>query len=78
MLYQLRHLSAKAARETLRRDERSARDADYLINLVYPHRRLQERFFSIIPFIAKHGPTLPERLREIAQLSCPDHMLRII
>ena len=78
MLYQLRRLSGKTARETLRRDERSARDAKYLIDLVYPHRRLQERFYSIVPFLAKYGMELPASLLEITQLSCPDHMVRTI
>jgi hypothetical protein len=71
-------LSGKTARETLRRDERSAREANYLIGLVYPQRRLQERFYSIVPFLAKHGPDLPQRLFEMTQISCPDHMVRTV
>lgn len=78
MLYQLRRLSGKTARETLRRDERSAREVNYLIGLVYPQRRLQERFYSIVPFLAKHGPDLPQRLFEMTQISCPDHMVRTV
>jgi bacillithiol synthase len=78
MLYQLRRLSEKTARETLRRDERSAREASYLIDLIYPQRRLQERVYSIIPFLAKHGPDLPQRLFEMTQTSCPDHMVRTV
>jgi bacillithiol biosynthesis cysteine-adding enzyme BshC len=78
MLYQLRRLSQKTARESLRREERSAREADYLINLVYPHRRLQERFYSIVPFLAKHGLDLPQQLFENTQLTCQDHMVRTL
>ncbi|HEX4167867.1 MAG TPA: bacillithiol biosynthesis cysteine-adding enzyme BshC [Bryobacteraceae bacterium] len=78
MLYQLRHLSSKAARETLRRDELGTKKANFLINLVYPQRHLQERFFSIIPFLAKHGLDLPQTLLGMAQLTCPDHMVRTI
>ncbi len=78
MLYQIRHLSGKAARETLRRDEVSTHKAAYLINLIYPQRHLQERFYSIIPFLAKHGPDLPQRLLEMGQLTCPDHMVRTL
>ncbi len=78
MLYQLRRLGEKTARETLRRDERSAREANYLINLVYPHRRLQERFYSIVPFLAKHGLDLPDRLFAMTQVTCPDHMVRTL
>jgi bacillithiol biosynthesis cysteine-adding enzyme BshC len=76
--YQLEKLARKTARETLRRDQRAAKDAAYLMNMVYPHRHLQERFFSIVPFLAKHGWDLPQQLYENVQLSCPHHMLRTI
>jgi bacillithiol biosynthesis cysteine-adding enzyme BshC len=76
--YQVEKLSRKTARETLRRDERAAKDATYLIDLIYPHRHLQERFYSILPFLAKHGFDLPQVLLEQAQLSCPDHMVRVV
>jgi bacillithiol biosynthesis cysteine-adding enzyme BshC len=76
--YQIEKLSRKTARETLQRDERAARDAAYLIDLIYPHRHLQERFYSILPFLAKHGLDLPQRLLEYVQLACPDHMVRIV
>ncbi len=76
--YQVDKLAGKVARETMRRDGRAARDADYLLNLIYPQRHLQERFYSIVPFLAKHGLDLPRRLYEQTQLSCPDHMVRVI
>jgi bacillithiol biosynthesis cysteine-adding enzyme BshC len=76
--YQLAKLSKKTARETLRRDERATKDAAYLTNLIYPHRRLQERFYSILPFLAQHGLDLPQRLLGQVQLSCPDHMVRTV
>lgn len=78
ILYQLEKLSGKVAREAMRRDERAERDALYLMNLVYPHRHLQERFYSIVPFLAKHGPDLPQRLFAQAQTACPDHMVRVV
>jgi uncharacterized protein YllA (UPF0747 family) len=76
--YQLEKLSRKTAHETLRRDQRAAKDADYLTNTIYPHRHLQERFYSIVPFLAKHGLDLPQRLFESVQLTCPHHMVRTI
>jgi bacillithiol synthase len=76
ILYQLEKLQRKTARETLRRDEKASADAEYLLNLVYPHKHLQERLYSIVPFLAKYGLDLPRRLYEQAQLTCPDHMLR--
>jgi uncharacterized protein YllA (UPF0747 family) len=74
--YQFAKLERKIARERLRRDEHATKDAQYLLNLVYPQRHLQERFYSILPFLAKHGLDLPEQLLTQIQLSCPDHMLR--
>ena len=74
--YQFAKLERKIARETMRRDEHACKDADYLVNLIYPQRHLQERFYSILPFLAKHGPDLPQQLLGEIQLSCADHMLR--
>ena len=76
ILYQIEKLSQKTARETMRRDKHAEKDAAYLSNLVYPKRHLQERIYSIIPFIAKHGLDLPQRLYAETQLACPDHMVR--
>jgi uncharacterized protein YllA (UPF0747 family) len=76
--YQVEKLARKTAREALRRDQRATNDAAYLINMVYPHRHLQERFFSIVPFLAKHGWDLPQQLFDNVQLSCPHHMVRTI
>lgn len=74
--YQLDKLAQKTAHETMRRDVRAAHDATYLMGLIYPHQRLQERFYSIVPFLAKHGLDLPSRLLGQTQLACPDHMVR--
>lgn len=74
--YQVDKLGAKTARETMRRDQRAAGDAQYLSDLIYPQRHLQERFYSILPFLAKHGLDLPQRIYEQTQLACPDHMVR--
>lgn len=78
ILYQIDKLERKTAREALQRDQRASRDAAYLTNLVYPHRHLQERFYSIVPFLAKHGPDLPKRLLRDVHFGCPDHMVRTI
>jgi bacillithiol biosynthesis cysteine-adding enzyme BshC len=74
--YQFAKLERKIARETMRRDEHATKDAQYLVNLIYPQRHLQERFYSILPFLAKHGLDLPGQLLTQIQLSCADHMLR--
>jgi hypothetical protein len=43
--------------------------------LVYPQRHLQERLYSILPFLAKHGTGLIDDLYECLNLECPDHQL---
>jgi len=71
--HQLSKLERKAAREAMRRDERAARDAAYLAGLVCPEKRLQERFYSIIPFVALYGPEVIGRLADALAPDCPDH-----
>ncbi len=73
MLYQLEKARRKTAREILRRDGRAVSDAQHLTTLLFPHRHLQERFYSILPFLAKHGLDLVEQLQESVMLDCPDH-----
>jgi len=73
--YQLEKMERKIGREALRRDARAARDAASLYGLVCPERHLQERIYSILPFLAKHGLDLPARLYEAVDLGCPDHRL---
>jgi hypothetical protein len=46
-----------------------------LSGFLYPHRHLQERLYSILPFLAAHGPDLVETLYNAAQLDCPDHRI---
>ncbi|HEY1758032.1 MAG TPA: bacillithiol biosynthesis cysteine-adding enzyme BshC [Bryobacteraceae bacterium] len=68
----------KAWREILRRDARAQSDAHHLTSLLFPHRHLQERFYSILPFLAKHGLELVDQLQESVTLSCPDHRVLTI
>jgi uncharacterized protein YllA (UPF0747 family) len=73
MSYQLEKVRRKIERETLKRDERAAADAVYLANVLFPHRHLQERFYSILPFLAQHGMGLIDSLYEASKVECPDH-----
>lgn len=76
MLHQLSKIEHKTARESLKRDQRSAAEANYLSGLVYPNKHLQERYYSILPFLAKHGITeLMDTLYEHLKLECPDHQV---
>jgi bacillithiol biosynthesis cysteine-adding enzyme BshC len=76
--HQLGRMEHKIRRETLRRDERASRDAAWLCHLIYPHKHLQERLYSIVPFLAKHGVDLVDHIYDNIQLDCPDHRLLTI
>ena len=78
IVYQLEKMRRKTERETLRRDQRATSGAHHLSTMLYPHRHLQERFYSILPFLAQHGLDLVDRLYEAAELDCPDHRIYTI
>ena len=75
MRYQVSKMESKVARETFRREERAGADADYLSHSLFPHRHPQERFYSILPFLAEHGLPLIDTIRENIRLDCPDHVV---
>ena len=60
--YQVGKIARKAATQIMARDEQAIRDAKSLNGLVFPDKHLQERFYSIVPFIAKFGPGLVDEL----------------
>jgi bacillithiol biosynthesis cysteine-adding enzyme BshC len=76
--WQLSKIERKAGREALRRHDRAGADAASLNGLIYPERRLQERFYTILPFLARHGPTLIDRLLEELKLDCRDHRVVVL
>jgi len=76
--YQLSKIERKVGREMLARDERASRDAAYVNGLIYPNKHLQERFYSIVPLLAKHGPDLIGQLYEGIHLECPDHQMLVV
>ncbi len=78
ILYQLEKLGRKTARETLHRDERAQSDARHLAAMLYPHKHPQERFYSILPFLAQHGLDLIDRLSDAVDPMCPDHRVYTI
>jgi uncharacterized protein YllA (UPF0747 family) len=75
--YQLSKIERKVGREMLARDQRASHDASLLVGLIYPRKHLQERLYSIIPFLAKHGFGLIQELSENINLHCPDHQLLV-
>jgi len=78
MLYQLSKMEAKAEREALRRDGRASEEARYLMHLIYPEKHLQERFYSILPFLARHGTGLLDTIYDHVHLDCPDHKILVV
>jgi uncharacterized protein YllA (UPF0747 family) len=76
--YQLAKIQRKAGREALHRDATAVRDAASLYGLIFPERHLQERIYSILPFLAKHGLDLPGRIYQAIQLDSTDHRLLMI
>ena len=75
--YQLARIDRKAGREALRRDQRAARHASYLYGLIYPERHLQERLYTFLPLLARHGLDLIGRVYDSIELECPDHRLMV-
>ncbi|MBL8173780.1 MAG: bacillithiol biosynthesis cysteine-adding enzyme BshC [Bryobacterales bacterium] len=73
--YQLSKMQRKVARESLRRDLRAQEEAHYLFHALYPHKHLQERFYGILPFLARHGMDLIGRIYDNVHTDCPDHHL---
>ena len=78
MLYQFGKVRATVARESLRRDERAGREAAHLANLVFPNGTLQERSFSALSFLARHGEPFLDRIHESIQIDCHDHQVVVI
>jgi bacillithiol biosynthesis cysteine-adding enzyme BshC len=76
--HQFNRIEGKAGREAMRRDQRAAQDAASLYGLIYPERHLQERLYSILPFLAKHGFDLIEDLYGSIELDCADHRLMVV
>ena len=76
--YQLSKIEAKAGREAMRRSDRATAEASSLYGLIFPERHLQERLYSILPFLAKHGLDLVDHIYGAIELECPDHRMMVV
>ena len=76
--YQAAKIARKTQAQMLLRDHQAARDAVSLNGLIYPEGHLQERLYSIVPFLAKFGPGLIENVYEHVRVDCPDHQFAVI
>jgi len=73
--HQVEKINAKVARESLLRDTRASDEARFIAGLLYPNKHLQERLYTILPFLAKHGFELIDEIYENVQFECPDHQV---
>jgi bacillithiol biosynthesis cysteine-adding enzyme BshC len=76
--YQVGKISKKSAAQILVRDAQATNDARSLSGLVYPEKHLQERLYSIVPFIAKFGPGVVDELYKAVRIDCPDHQFVVV
>ena len=78
MLYQLGKIRGKAVRESLRRNAEVEHEIEALSNLVYPNKTHQERVYSVLAFLARHGPDFMERLYGAISPDCHDHQVLVL
>ena len=64
--------------KTLRRDQRAMEESHFLAGLLYPNKHLQERLYTILPFLAKHGFELIDTIHDAIRPECPDHCVLTI
>ncbi len=78
IVFQLSKIDHKTAHEALRRNTRARQEATFLAGLLYPNKHLQERLYTILPFLAKHGPALIDTIHDHVQFDCPDHQVLVV
>ena len=62
----------------MRRDERSAGDAERLAAWLYPQRGQQERRYSILSFQARYGERLYDEIYDAIRPECADHQALVL
>jgi len=70
--YQIGKIGRKTASQIMARDAQAAADAQSLSGLVFPEKHLQERLYSIVPFLAKFGPGLISDIYDHLHIENPD------
>jgi len=75
MHHQLQQLRSRAARAELRQSETLGRHAEFLSNMLYPEKVLQEREVAGIYFVARYGTELLHNLYDTIHTDCHDHQL---
>jgi bacillithiol biosynthesis cysteine-adding enzyme BshC len=75
MLHQLLKLKSKAGRAENLRTGVLDRHERILLDALYPHRGLQERSLSPVPWLAAYGPALLDDLARLIKPACRDHQI---
>ncbi len=78
VVYQFQKMERKTAREIARREDRVREDATYLRGLIFPEKHLQERLYSMLPFLAVHGLGLVDTIAGQVHENCPDHHVVVV
>jgi len=76
--FQAAKIARKTASQMLAKNEQARRDAESLSGLVFPEGHLQERLYSIVPFLAQFGPGLIGEIYEQVRVECPDHQFAVV
>jgi bacillithiol biosynthesis cysteine-adding enzyme BshC len=76
--HQVSRIERKTAAQILMRDAQAGRDAQSLSGLIFPEKHLQERLYSIVPFLAKYGPSLIGEIESAVRIDCPDHQCMVV
>ncbi len=76
--YQFGKIRAKVGLESLRRDGQAEHDAAYLSHLIFPEKTLQERLYSMLPFLGQHGFDFVDRIYSAIQPDCHDHQVLVV
>ena len=75
MLYQFQKLRGKAGRARNDRTGVLDRHESEIVSALYPRHGLQERTLSVLPFLARYGTDLLERLESASQSACKGHRI---
>ena len=75
MVQQLRFLEKKIVQAAKKRNDIAVGQIRKASDHLYPHGRLQERVFNIVPYLLKYGPAFVGTLDEAIDLDAYDHQL---
>lgn len=78
LLYQVNHLKTRFIHAEERRNEKVVQSIEALVNLLYPHKNLQERELSICYFLSRYGKAFLGELLDVADALPNQHSLLVM